>query len=108
MGELEEKIGADYLRLLAARQRLTVLDGKAKKMAADLNMAIQVLIGQETGHMDDKGVFHVHTRAKSGVPLRHLALPTINELDAVVRYKKKAREEVEVLEKQFKDLEARL
>lgn len=45
MGQLEEKIGADFLRLLAAKQRLTVLDGKAKKMIADLNMAIQLLSG---------------------------------------------------------------
>ena len=108
MGQLEEKIGADYLRLLAAKQRLTVLDGKAKKMIADLNMAIQVLTGKETGHMDDDGIYHVHTRAKSGVPERQLALPTIEELDKVVRYKKQAGEEVETLDKQFKDLETRL
>ena len=108
MGELEEKIGANFLRLLAAKQRLTVLDGKAKKMIADLNMAIQLLSGKETGHVDDKGAYHVHTRAKSGVPQRQLALPTIEELDKVVRYKKQAREEVETLNKEFKDLETRL
>lgn len=108
MGQLEEKIGADFLRLLAAKQRLTVLDGKAKKLVADLNMAIQLLSGKETGHMDDSGVFHVHTRAKSGVPQRQLTLPTIEELDKVVQYKKQAREEVETLNKQFKDLETRL
>ncbi len=108
MGQLEEKIGADFLRLLAAKQRLTVLDGKAKKMIADLNMAIQLLSGKETGHMDDNGAYHIHTRAKSGVPQRQLALPTIEELDKVVRYKKQAREEVETLNKQFKDLETRL
>lgn len=108
MGQLEEKIGADYLRLMAARQRLTVLDGKAKKMVADLNMAIQVLSGKETGHMDDDGVFHVHTRAKSGVPQRQLTLPTIEELDKVMQYKKSAKEEVDTLNKQFKDIEMRL
>lgn len=108
MGELEEKIGADFLRLLAAKQRLTVLDGKAKKMIADLNMAIQLLSGKETGHMDDNGAYYVHTRAKSGVPQRQLALPTIEELDKVVRYKKQAREEVDTLNKEFKDMEARL
>ncbi len=108
MGQLEEKIGADYLRLLAARQRLTVLDGKAKKMIADLNMAIQVLSGKETGHMDDDGSYHIHTRAKSGVPERQLTLPTVEELDKVVRYKANAKEEVETLNKEFKDLEMRL
>lgn len=108
MGQFEEKIGADYLRLLAARQRLTVLDGKAKKMIADLNMAIQVLSGKETGHRDAGGVFHIHTRAQSGVPERQLTLPTIEELDMVVRYKNKAKEEVDTLSKQFKDLEMRL
>ena len=108
MGELEEKIGANFLRLLAAKQRLTVLDGKAKKMIADLNMAIQVLSGKETGHMDDNGVYHVHTRAKSGVPQRQLTLPTIEELDKVVQYKTNAKEEVETLNKEFKDLETRL
>lgn len=108
MGELEEKIGANFLRFLAAKQRLTVLDGKAKKMIADLNMAIQVLSGKETGHMDDNGVYHVHTRAKSGVPQRQLTLPTIEELDKVIQYKTKAKEEVETLNKEFKDLETRL
>ena len=108
MGELEEKIGADFLRLLAARQRLAVLDGRAKKMVADLNTAIQVLSGKETGHMDDNGIYHVHTRAKSGVPGRQLALPTIEELDKVVQYRKQAEEEVEALNKEFKDLEMRL
>ena len=103
MGELEEKIGANFLRFLAAKQRLTVLDGKAKKMIADLNMAIQVLSGKETGHMDDNGVYHVHTRAKSGVPQRQLTLPTIEELDKVIQYKTKA-----TLNKEFKDLETRL
>ncbi|MCY4489361.1 MAG: hypothetical protein OXF11_19885 [Deltaproteobacteria bacterium] len=108
MGQLEEKIGANFLRFLAAKQRLTVLDGKAKKMIADLNMAIQVLSGKETGHMDDNGIYHIHTRAKSGVPHRQLMLPTIEELAKVVQYKTNAKEEVEALNKEFKDLETRL
>ena len=50
MGEVEEKIGADYLRLLAARQRLSVLESEVKKMTGNLSMAISLLNGEEAGH----------------------------------------------------------
>ncbi len=49
MGEVEEKIGADYLRLLAAKQRLSVMNSEVKKMTGNLNMAISLLNGEETG-----------------------------------------------------------
>ena len=107
MGEVEEKIGADYLRLLAAKQRLSVMDGEIKKMIGNLNLAVNVLSGKETGHYDD-GIYHVHHRPGSGIPHRQLTLPTLEELGRVVEYRKQAKEEVDTLEKQFKDLEARL
>ena len=31
MGEAEEKIGADYLQLLAAKQRLSVLESEGRR-----------------------------------------------------------------------------
>jgi len=107
MGEVEEKIGADYLRLLAARQRLSVLDSEIKKMINNLNLAVSLLNGKETGHLDD-GTYHVHNRPHSGVPHRQLTLPTLEDLNKVVEYRKQAREEVDTLNKQFKELEARL
>ena len=108
MGTVEEKIGADYLRLLAARQRLSVMDSEIKKMINNLNLAVSVLSGEETGHFGDDGNYHVHNRPHSGIPHRQLTLPTLEELNKVVEYRKQAREEVDTLNKQFKELEARL
>lgn len=108
MGEVEEKIGADYLRLLAAKQRLSVLDSEAKKMINNLNLAVSLLSGKETGHHDDDGSFHVHNRPHSGIPHRQLMLPTVEELGNIIEYRKQARDEVEALNKQFKKLEANL
>ena len=107
MGEVEEKIGADYLRLLAAKQRLSVLNSEVKKMTGNVNMAISLLNGEETGHYGDDGVYHVHNRPHSGVPHRHLTLPTVEELGKIVEYRKQAKDEVDALNKQFKELEAR-
>ena len=61
MGEVEEKIGADYLPLLAAKQRLSVLNSEVKKMTGNLNMAISLLNGEETGHY----AYRVHNRPHS-------------------------------------------
>ena len=108
MGKVEEKIGADYLRLLAARQRLSVMDSEIKKMINNLNLAVSLLSGKETGHIADDGTYHVHNRPHSGIPHRQLTLPTLEELNRVVEYRKQAREEVDTLNKQFKELEARL
>ncbi len=108
MGTIEEKIGADYLRLLAARQRLSVLDSEAKKMVGNLNMAVSLLSGKETGHYGDDGNYHVHNRPNSGVPHRQLTLPTVEELSKVIEYRKLAKDELDSLAKQFKELEAKL
>ncbi len=108
MGKVEEQIGADYLRLLAAKQRLSVLDSEIKKMINNLNMAVSLLSGKETGHFGDDGSYHVHNRPHSGIPHRQLTLPTTEELSKVVEYRKQAKDEVDALNKQFKDLEARL
>lgn len=108
MGEVEEKIGADYLRLLAARQRLSVMDSEIKKMINNLNLAVSLLSGKETGHFGDDGAYHVHNRPNSGIPHRQLTLPALEELNRVIEYRKQAKEEVDTLNKQFKDLEARL
>ena len=108
MGEVEEKIGADYLRLLAARQRLSVMDSEIKKMVNNLNLAVSLLSGKETGHYDEDGTYHVHNRPHSGIPHRQLTLPTLEELSRILDYRKQAKEEVDALNKQFKDLEARL
>ena len=108
MGEVEEKIGADYLRLLAAKQRLSVLNSEVKKMTGNLNMAISLLNGEETGHYGDDGVYHVHNRPHSGVPHRHLTLPTVEELGKIVEHRKQAKDEGDALNKQLKELEARL
>jgi len=108
MGEVEEKIGADYLRLLAARQRLSVMDSEIKKMINNLNLAVSLLSGKETGHFGDDGAYHVHNRPNSGIPHRQLTLPALAELNRVIEYRKQAKEEVDTLNKQFKDLEARL
>ena len=108
MGTVEEKIGADYLRLLAARQRLSVLDSEAKKMVGNLNVAISLLSGKETGHYGDDGNYHVHNRPHSGVPHRQLTLPTVEEMSKVIEYRKQAKDEVDALDKQFKELEANL
>ena len=108
MGEVEEKIGSDYLRLLAAKQRLSVMDSEIKKMVGNLNLAISLLSGKETGHYDEGGAYHVHNRPHSGVPHRQLTLPTVEELHKIVEYRKQAQDEVDVLNKQFKQLEARL
>ncbi len=108
MGEVEEKIGADYLRLLAARQRLSVMDSEIKKMVNNLNLAVSVLSGKETGHFGDDGNYHVHNRPHSGIPHRQLTLPTLEELDRIVEYRKQAKEEVDTLSRQFKKLEAQL
>ena len=107
-GEVEEKIGADYLRLLAAKQRLSVLDSEVKKMTGNLNMAVSLLSGKETGHYGDDGAYHVHNRPYSGIPHRQLTLPTVEELDKIVIYRKQAKDEVDALTKQFKQLEANL
>ncbi len=104
MGEVEEKIGADYLRLLAAKQRLSVLDSEVKKMTGKLTMAISLLSEKETGHY----AYHVHNRPHSGVPHRQLTLPTVEEPDKIVEYRKQAKEAVDALTKQFKQLEAKL
>jgi hypothetical protein len=108
MGEVEEKIGADYLRLLAAKQRLSVMDSEIKKMINNLNLAVSVLSGKETGHFGDDGTYHVHNRPNSGIPHRQLTLPTIEEVNRVVEYRKQAKEEVDTLSRQFKKLEAQL
>ena len=108
MGEVEEKIGVDYLRLLAAKQRLSVLDSEVKKMTGNLNMAISLLSGKETGHYGDDGAYHVHNRPHSGIPHRQLTLPTVEELRKIVEYRKQAKEEVDALTRQFKQLEAKL
>ena len=108
MGEVEERIGADYLRLLAAKQRLSVLDSEVKKMIGNLNLAVSLLSGKETGHLNDDGTYHVHNRPHSGIPHRQLTLPTVEELGKIVEYRKQAREEVDSLNKQFKELEAKL
>ena len=108
MGKVEEKIGADYLRLLAAKQRLSVLDSEAKKMINNLNLAVSLLSGKETGHHGDDGSFHVHNRPHSGIPHRQLTLPTVEELGNIIEYRKQARDEVEALNRQFKKLEANL
>ena len=108
MGEVEEKIGSDYLRLLAAKQRLSVLDSEVKKMTGSLNMAISLLSGKETGHYGDDGSYHVHNRPNSGIPHRQLTLPTVEELGKIVEYRKQAKEEVDALTRQFKQLEAKL
>ena len=104
MGEVEEKIGADYLRLLAAKQRLSVLESEVKKMTGNLNMAISLLNGEETGHY----AYRVHNRPHSSVSHRQLTLPTVEELSKIVEYRKQAKDEVDALNKQFKELEARL
>ena len=90
MGEAEEKIGADYLRLLAAKQRLSVLESEVKKMTGNLNMAISLLNGEETGHY----AYHVHNRPHSSVSHRQLILPTVEELSKIVEYRKQAKDEV--------------
>ena len=108
MGEVEEKIGADYLRLLAAKQRLSVLESEVKKMTANLNKAISLLNGEETGHYGDDGAYHVHNRPHSDVSHRQLTLPTVEELGKIVEYRKQAKDEVNALNQQFKELEARL
>ena len=108
MGEVEEKIGSDYLRLLAAKQRLSVMDSEIKKMVGNLNLAISLLSGKETGHYDEGGAYHVHNRPNSGIPHRRLTLPTVDELQKIVEYRKQAQDEVDALNKQFKQLEARL
>ncbi len=108
MGAVEEKIGADYLRLLAARQRLSVMDSEIKKMIGNLNLAVSLLSGKETGHYADDGTYHVDNRPHSGIPHRQLTLPTLEELTRVVEYRKQAKDEVDILNKQFKQLEARL
>ena len=107
-GEVEEKIGADYLRLLAAKQRLSVLDSEVKKMTGNLNMAVSLLNGKETGHYGDDGAYHVHNRPHSGIPHRQLTLPTVEEVGKIVEYQKQAKDEVDALTKQFKQLEANL
>ena len=107
-GEVEEKIGADYLRLLAAKQRLSVLDSEVKKMTGNLNMAVSLLNGKETGHYGDDGAYHVHNRPHSGIPHRQLTLPTVKEVGKIVEYQKQAKDEVDALTKQFKQLEANL
>ena len=104
MGEVEEKIGADYLPLLAAKQRLSVLVSEVKKMTGNLNMAISLLNGEETGHY----AYRVHNRPHSSVSHRPLTLPTVEELSKIVEYRKQAKDEVDALNKQFKELEARL
>ena len=108
MGEVEEKIGADYLRLLAARQRLSVMDSEIKKMINSLNLAVSLLSGKETGHFGDDGTYHVHNRPNSGIPHRQLTLPTLEELNRIIDYRKQAKEEVDTLSRQFKKLEAQL
>ena len=100
MGEAEEKIGADYLRLLAAKQRLSVLESEVKKMTGNLNMAISLLNGEETGHY----AYRVHNRPHSSVSYRQLTLPTVEELSKIVEYRKQAKDEVDALNKQFKEL----
>lgn len=108
MGKVEEKIGADYLRLLAAKQRLSVLESEIKKMIGNLNVAVNLLSGKETGHQGDDGAYYVHNRPRSGIPHRQLTLPTVEELSNIVEYRKQAKDEVEALNKQFKELEATL
>lgn len=108
MGEVEEKIGADFLRLLAARQRLSVLESETKRIISNLNLAISLLNGEETGEFNADGAFHVHNRPHSGVSHRQLTLPTIEDLGRIITYRKQAQEEVDTLNKAFKDLEANL
>ena len=51
---------------------------------------------------------HVHNRPHSGIPHRQLTLPTVEEVGKIVEYQKQAKDEVDALTKQFKQLEAKL
>ena len=77
-------------------------------MIGNLNMAVSLLSGKETGHYGDDGVYHVHNRPHSGVPHRQLTLPTVEELGKIVGYRKQAKDEVDALTKHFKQLETNL
>ena len=47
-------------------------------------------------------------RPHSGIPHRQLTLPTVEEVGKIVEYQKQAKDEVDALTKQFKQLEAKL
>ena len=109
MGEVEERIGADYLRLLAAKQRLSVLDSELKKMIGNLNLAVSLAERKRRPDISTTTAPTMSTTAPiSGIAHRQLTLPTVEELGKIVEYRKQAKEEVDSLNKQFKELEARL
>ena len=108
MGEVEEKIGADYLRLLAAKQRLSVLNSEVKKMTGNVNMAISLLNGEETGHYGDDASTVSTIAPIAAFRTDTLTLPTVEELGKIVEYRKQAKDEGDALNKQFKELEAKL
>ena len=83
------------------------MDSEIKKMIGNLNLAVSLLSGNETGHYDD-GAYHVHNRPHSGIPHRQLTLPTLEELNRLVEYRKQAKDEADALDKAFKELEAKL
>ena len=73
-------------------------------MTGNLNMAISLSNGEETGHY----AYRVHNRPHSSVSHRPLTLPTVEELSKIVEYRKQAKDEGDALNKQFKELEAKL